>query len=383
MPYDAAAAGRVIRLIWCTLGCLLLAVIVGFGWDRAWHATHPFEDFWSPPHLFIYSTLALTAGILARLAGDADLRAHVGAPTMAIPLLGRISPPLFMAVAGLAMVFLAGALDSIWHTLFGLDETGWSLPHAMLGWGLLVTLFGLVSSRFALDERRHPGWFSRAVLALLLVASVTGVLLGPLGSNNSPSVVRAIASLPVLAAEPEAQHTFRIYLDWNITRTGLLFVPLAALASGAALKLGRALIPGALALLAVIVVASLFSLSSELRTARYLGVEDDPQNWLPLPILPALIVFLVSSALRLPERVSWLLGGLSFGVIAASWWGQPGAVALVAAPAMVAGALLGTQLEKAIFSPQPGSAAIVALGAGLAVPGLLGALDLYLRTATA
>jgi hypothetical protein len=50
---------------------------------------------------------------------------------------------------------------------------------------------------------------------------------------------------------------------------------------------------------------------------------------------------------------------------------------------MVAGALLGTQLEKAIFSPQPGSAAIVALGAGLAVPGLLGALDLYLRTATA
>ncbi|HEX5940364.1 MAG TPA: hypothetical protein VFZ12_08380, partial [Dehalococcoidia bacterium] len=55
-----AVTSRAVRLTWFTLAFFLLAVIVGFGWDRAWHATHPFEDFWSPPHIFIYTTLAIT-----------------------------------------------------------------------------------------------------------------------------------------------------------------------------------------------------------------------------------------------------------------------------------------------------------------------------------
>ena len=41
------------RVQWLAVVFDILAFGVGFGWDRSWHATHPFEDFFSPPHLFI------------------------------------------------------------------------------------------------------------------------------------------------------------------------------------------------------------------------------------------------------------------------------------------------------------------------------------------
>lgn len=369
-------------MIWCTLGGLLLATIAGFGWDRAWHATHPFEDFWSPPHLFIYSALALTAGVFARLLYDQQVRGCFGHPTMTVPLAGKISPPLFMAAAGLFTVFMAGGADNLWHTSFGLDETGWSFPHAMLGWGLLLTLFGLTSSRLALSDSRPLGWSSRALLAFLLIVSVVGVFLGPLGNNNSPALVESVASLPVLATEPEAQHTFRIYLEWNITRTAPLFVPLAAFATGVALRLGRGVLPGSLTLLAVVGIASLLSISGELRTARYFGIEDDPQNWLPVPLLPALLTVIGTRTLRVPEWLAWSLAGMAFGVVATSWWDQPGWLALLAALAALGGALLGERIDTAISSPKPRSAVVLAVVVGFLVPACLGAVDLYLRTVT-
>jgi hypothetical protein len=377
-----AVTSRAVRLIWFTLAFLLLAVIVGFGWDRAWHATHPFEDFWSPPHIFIYTTLAITAGILFRAVRDVGVRACFGHDDVAIPLVGRLPSALFLPVAGIFTIFLAGGLDSIWHSTFGLDETGWSLPHAMLGWGLLLTLFGLMAARLVITGA-SVGWFGRGLLALLVVASVPGVLLGPLGGNNTPALVREVAALPVLASEGEVQHTFRIYLEWNITRTAPLFVPAAALASGIALRLGRGLVPNPFALLTVVTITTLFSVSGELRTARYLGIEDDPQNWLPLPLLPALLGFLIARLLRLPEAVAWLLAGLTFGVVATAWWEAPGYLSLIAAPALLLGANVGAWLEGIIRHPEPVPARNLALILGLAVPLCLGAVDLYLRANTA
>jgi hypothetical protein len=369
------------RLVWWTLGFLLLAVVVGFGWDRAWHATHPFEDFWSPPHLFIYTTLAVAAGLLARLLRDPELAVCFGEPDVA--LFGhRVHPPLLLPAAGMAGVFCAGLLDSVWHTAFGLDETGWSMPHAMLGWGILVTLLGLITARIALTGSHPLGWASRGLLALLLMSAVTGIVLGPLGGNNSPQLVREIADLPVLASEPEAQHTFQIYLDWNITRTAGLFVPMAAFASGAALRLARYLIPDWPALIAVVGVATLLAISGDLRTARYFDIEGDARNWLPLPLLPATVTFLVGRMVRLSQAICWLLGGFMFGVVATSWWGAEGAWALLASPAMFLGAVVGGKVEQVIRAPTSRSVAVLGVLLGVAVPAGLGMVDLYLRAAT-
>lgn len=56
-PIGASAesdVGTVDRPFWFAVffDFLAFGVGVGFGWDRRWHATHPFEDFFSAPQLF-------------------------------------------------------------------------------------------------------------------------------------------------------------------------------------------------------------------------------------------------------------------------------------------------------------------------------------------
>lgn len=47
-----ASASAAYRFLWLAVAFDVLAFGVGFGWARRWHATHPFEDFFSPSHLF-------------------------------------------------------------------------------------------------------------------------------------------------------------------------------------------------------------------------------------------------------------------------------------------------------------------------------------------
>lgn len=39
------SAATAYRFLWLAVVFDLMAFGVGFGWDRRWHATHPFEDF--------------------------------------------------------------------------------------------------------------------------------------------------------------------------------------------------------------------------------------------------------------------------------------------------------------------------------------------------
>jgi hypothetical protein len=63
---------------------------------------------------------------------------------------------------------LAGFCDSIWHTAFGPDETLWSFPHSMLGWGLMIAFLGITSCRLALIEWKPIGWGSAIVFGFLV-----------------------------------------------------------------------------------------------------------------------------------------------------------------------------------------------------------------------
>jgi hypothetical protein len=101
-------------------------------WDRAWHASRPFEDFWSPPHLFLYAMHMLAALTVARLLCWREGHAAFGPLVRVRPLPVRLPGPLLILAGGLLIVSLGGLLDGLWHARFGLDETGWSLPHALL-----------------------------------------------------------------------------------------------------------------------------------------------------------------------------------------------------------------------------------------------------------
>jgi hypothetical protein len=131
------------------------------------------------------------------------------------------------------------------------------------------------------------------------------------------------------------------------------------------------------------VLVTLFSLNSELQTARYFDIQDDARNWLPLPLLPAALVYLVARWVKRSERTAWAFGGFTFGLFACAFWDIDGVVALLAIPAMLAGAALGTTVYGTLRTPSAESVTRLLLTAGLLVPAALGTVDLYLRTSTA
>jgi hypothetical protein len=91
------------RFLWLAVFFDVMAFGVGFGWDRRWHATHPFEDFFSPAHpIFGAIAAMLTFAIGAWLADRVWM-------VVAEPERRRVLT--FVVVAGLLAPAATGALD--------------------------------------------------------------------------------------------------------------------------------------------------------------------------------------------------------------------------------------------------------------------------------
>jgi len=379
-------------LLWLAIALELVTVGVGLPADRGWHATHPFDGFFSPPHDFIYASVLVNACVVAYMVFAPHVRAWFGPGFRLPPFPFEVPGALALTGGGLVTLALAGTLDSLWHTAFGLDETGWSTPHAMLGWGLLMLFLGFVACRLALRPYRPLRWYTVLVFGLLMIGFTATPFMGPLHANTTLERVAAIAHIPVIFAQQAALHTFRIYLKWNITRTNPIFVPLAALWAGAALALVRRLDRRAWPLLLVALLWTLLSLAGDRGDARrldaYLQVTDfaqRPANWLPLPLLPAAATFLLARLARLPERWAWPPAGLVYGLCVVAIWGPyaPFGPALIplAAPVLLLGALLGEGVFAVLARPIRGRTwALLLLGVG--APLVTGMADLYLRLNT-
>src|SRR5437868_4170546 len=130
-PSPGSAVRRAQIWLWLTFVFFLAGIGIGTGWDRRWHATHPFEDFFSPPHLFIYVNVILPSACVAYITFNRKLRTVFGTGEPLAPFPFKVPPSLMLLGAGFVVLGLGGLCDGIWHTLFGLDETNWSLPHSM------------------------------------------------------------------------------------------------------------------------------------------------------------------------------------------------------------------------------------------------------------
>jgi hypothetical protein len=392
------------RRLWLAFGLLVGTVGIGRAWDAYWHVTREFDTFFSPPHLFTYAGTGLSGALILSLWLNRSSRHWFGSPPW---------PPALM-LGGYAILLLAGALDALWHTRFGLDETLWSTPHAMIGWGLLVIYLGFVccalrrppprgaaevtrsspggappstrdSARFAPGR---PSWPSLLLIGYFAFAFSPAPLLGPLYGNNTPATVQAVSAIPVLQRQEAAQHTFRIYMAWNLDRTHPLLLPLGALWAGGALAFVRAIDGRARTWLLAAAAWSLLTVRAERSEAQWLEgfapLAGDPSAWLPLPVVFAAAAFGLGRVARLPERLAWPLAGLVFAVVANSWWGPHagvGALALLAALACLLGAHLGRALLTALAAPSRRGVTRV-LAVAIAMPGLTGLIDLHLRAAT-
>src|SRR5436190_5192385 len=135
---DIARTGTVVPLIVGLVGTLLSWF--GSGWDVSWHRMFGRDTFWSTPHLFIYTGVALW-GIAALVA---PATAMSGRPIRGRPM--QIGP--FRAELGLALIgfgalvtIAAGPFDNLWHATFGRDVDIWSPPHLV---GIAGGAIGLV-----------------------------------------------------------------------------------------------------------------------------------------------------------------------------------------------------------------------------------------------
>ncbi|HZP95664.1 MAG TPA: hypothetical protein VFC31_04915 [Candidatus Limnocylindria bacterium] len=349
------------RALWVAAACDLLAFGVGFSWDRMWHTQHPFEDFFSPPHLFIY-TMHLGATLtLAYVALTPSLRAHFGDAFALPPLPFPVPGPIAIAGGGFVVTALAGVFDGTWHTAFGLDETGWSLPHSMLGAGIFVAFVGIVACRWALRDRRPIGWPSAIVFGFLLIATAGERFTGPIGTNLTRDFIELVASIPVLAAEPAFQHTARIYLAYDLDRMNPLFVPLASLSAGAALSLVRHLDPRPLLMLGLTLVAT--------RTSEL------------VPFLAPGIALALNGRRRV-STVGWVVAGAAFATATALIWKDAPGSALLGAALFPIGARIGDAIWGMVEHPARGAVLAFVTLFGLAYPALTGIVDLALRART-
>jgi hypothetical protein len=134
---------------------------VALVWDETWHHRYGGfgNDFLWSPHFLLYGSLAILAffasvGILfLALQGRGGIRERFRAE----PLIGLLAlVTLFQTVAAPS--------DLLWHKIYGVDLTAWSLPHLMLFGG--VSFVMLCAVPLTLSSLPQSSW--RGLKALKL-----------------------------------------------------------------------------------------------------------------------------------------------------------------------------------------------------------------------
>ncbi len=204
----------------------LLQGELGAIWDREWHAFVGRDQFWTPPHILIYSCVA-GAGFVALAVVLLDTaRYRRGTPGVndisTVRILWLFHAPLGFTIAGFgALTALAAVpLDNYWHELYGIDIALWAPFHMMGVTGGVIGIIGIIytfASEAALDRqaRRSPRQFlefsalelgALMTLAGLLNFTLTGFLqfpivtIGPLRISTYPLPLAVCASFCLIAA---------------------------------------------------------------------------------------------------------------------------------------------------------------------------------------
>jgi hypothetical protein len=379
-PPQAAFARIRWMFIWAVVGSF-----TAIAWDAWWHTQVPFDGFFSPPHVFAYAVaLSLVVATNATIL-DRDLRRWFGRG-FRVPILPYPVPGALVLLAGsLALLGFAGlVLDNIWHSAFGLNETRWSFPHAMIGWSLLLMVLGFAACRLALGEL---GWAWKLALGWLIIVMATESAAGPITANNSPAIVYATSQIPVFQAQEETRHLFKIYLEHNLTRTNPLIIVLAPLGAAAGLAFVRRMDARPHVMLGL---ALLISISGDRNLAERLAVYSpellaDPVNYAPLPLIALAGVYTLLRWRGASERVAWGIGGLVFGLLLNWTFVQTpgmGLLTILSAGTAVVGAAVGNRVYDIVRKPYSWRTIIPLIALGVGMPLLTGCVDLYLRLIT-
>lgn len=105
----------------------LFLATLGGAWDRWWHVSVGRDNFWSPPHIFIY--LGLAGFLVLSILGWHIYRTSAWKKV------------LYLSIA----VSFFSPFDELWHSLFGVENLAsiwviWSPPHFLFILGIALSL---------------------------------------------------------------------------------------------------------------------------------------------------------------------------------------------------------------------------------------------------
>ncbi len=115
-----------------------LAGLLGIYWDISWHIDKGRDSFFTPPHDFIYTSLAIVLAVslygLWRDHRETPFHLRAGGWSLHAGVL--------IVAAGATLVLAFAPLDDLWHRLFGVDVTLWGPMHLVGILGLTLACFG-------------------------------------------------------------------------------------------------------------------------------------------------------------------------------------------------------------------------------------------------
>ena len=123
---------------------LALQAELGLAWDRNWHDLVGRNEFFTPPHIMLYSGIA-GSGLIALFVVLVDTywyyQKKAGVDDYStVQTLHYFHAPLGYIILGFGALIdlLAAPLDNYWHILYGIDVTLWSPFHLMGAVGGIV-----------------------------------------------------------------------------------------------------------------------------------------------------------------------------------------------------------------------------------------------------
>lgn len=376
-------------LLWGILVIFALTVLGGLAIPHAGLTVHMFDTLFPPTAGYYWWLAIVAAAVTLPLIFSSRLRIWFGAGFLIRPLRFPVPGALALAGGGLLIMVSAALLDGDRSAGNSAAQTPWSLPLALGAWATLVIILGFVACRLALTPLTPLRWYSAMVLGWVVLTFSFAPLTGPLGGNPAPALLLAARHVPGLLADPSTQHLYRIYLGLNLTRTNPFFLPFAAFWAGAGLAVIRALDRRGWVLLmttALWSVLALLAATNDVRTLdRFLNTTliRDARTWAMVPLFPAAVLFVMLGKLGLPERASWALAGLLFGILALGTWGSGPIylfMALLASAVLVFGVEVGQRVARVLTEPTAARVRALLLAAVL-IPAALGLLDLTMRLA--
>ncbi len=161
-------------LIYIIMSIGVAMQIGGANWDIVWHGSRNVESFLTPPHILIYSGVALSISSIAfrlfsLLKGRINKIFKNNLKGLSLPISIKIS------IIGAIMQLTAGPFDFWWHTKFGFDGL-LSPPHTILATGMLLVAIGSLSAIYK-KYKTNPSSIANKFFVMLSsgVVSMVGV----------------------------------------------------------------------------------------------------------------------------------------------------------------------------------------------------------------